>query len=297
MPLQVIADAAVFTSWIVAEILFEALAHPGSQLNAGVFVERFQDDGLVAVQLMEADVDTALGRHQFPIPHPRTEQAVYPVGPVVDQPVRIDAAAAQPIRVGHHRDRRLDDGDRIAVGECDRSVGEGVHQRPKLLGMLRGLQHPGLRTPEEGQRLQHFLHVGVVLGLVECQVGVAPTRHAGQPFQDVAGEIQIEEFDLFLDRLGKLVVHGRHQRHVGQHGIVFSPGAGVARIDPEHIGSAAAGRDGFLTLPVRQRPPTPVSRKQIHQVRGSRSRHTNHDDRLLDLDRLDLRVAPDQIRK
>ena len=134
-----------------------------------------------------------------------------------------------------------------------------------------------------------------MLGLVERQIGVAPTRDAGQPFQDVAGEIEVENLDLFLDRLRELIMHGRHQWHVGQHRVVFGPGASVARIDPEDIGPAASGRDRFLALPVGQGPTTPIGSQQIDQVRGARSRHTHHDDRLLDLNRLDLRVAPDQV--
>ena len=90
-------------------------------------------------------------------------------------------------------------------------------------------------------------------------------------------------------------MHGRHQGHVGQHCVVFGPGASVPRIDPEDIGPAATGGDGFLALPVGQGPTTPIGSQQIDQVGGARTRHSHHDDRLLDLDRLDLRVPPDQI--
>jgi hypothetical protein len=38
MALQVISDAAVFTPRIAVDIPFEALAHPGSQLDAGSVV-------------------------------------------------------------------------------------------------------------------------------------------------------------------------------------------------------------------------------------------------------------------
>ena len=181
------------------------------------------------------------------------------------------------------------------MGERDGGVREGRRESGQLFGMLRGLQHPGLRAAEEGECLQHLLHIRVVLGLIECQIGIAPTRHAGQPFQDVAGEIKVEDLDLFLDRLGELVMHGRHHGHVGEHRVVFGPGASIARVDPEDVGPAATGRDGFLALPVGQCPTTPIGSQQIDQVRGARSRHTHHDDRLLDLDRLDLRVPPDQI--
>ncbi len=104
----------------------ESRGHLGRDIDTGQIVERGEYRHLVAVQVMEADVDAAVGGHQIPVPHAGGQQAVDPVTPVVDQPVRVDAGAAQPIRVRHHRDRRLDHRDGIAMGEGDGGIGKVV---------------------------------------------------------------------------------------------------------------------------------------------------------------------------
>ena len=234
---------------------------------------------------MEADVDAALGRHQFAVAHAGAQQAVDPVAPVVDQPVRVDAGAAQPIRVGHHRDRRLDHRDRVAVGEGDGGVGEGGHQRSELLGMLRRLEHPGPRAAQKRQRLQDFLQVGVVAGVVQAEIEVAPARNAGVPLEDVAGHVEVEQLDLLLDGLGEAVVHRRHVRGAGHQRLVLGLDPGVAGIDAEHVGSLPEGGNRILALPVRQCPPPRVRGDQVHQMCRPRAGHADHDQRPLDRDR------------
>jgi hypothetical protein len=41
------------------------------------------------------------------------------------------------------------------------------------------------------------------------------------PFQDVRGQIEVEEFDFLLDRLGEAVVHGSHHRGADHECVVF----------------------------------------------------------------------------
>lgn len=104
------------------------------------------------------------------------------------------------------------------------------------------------------------------------------------PLQDVAGHIQVEKLDLFLDGLGgEPVVHcrdvgrGRHQR------LVFGLDAGVAGgIDAEHVGSLSEGGNRILGFPVRQGAPARILGDQVDQVGGSRTRHAHHDQRPLD---------------
>ena len=78
--------------------------------------------------------------------------------------------------------------------------------------------------------------------MVEAQVVVAPIRHARMPFQNVAGQIEVEEFDFLLDRLGEPVVHGGHDGGAGHQRVMFGLGSRVAGVDAEDVGALAAGR-------------------------------------------------------
>ena len=131
--------------------------------------------------------------------------------------------------------------------------------------------------------------------LIEPQIIVTPVGHARMPFQDVAGQIQVEEFDFLFDRLGEPVMHGGHHRCADHQCVVFRLGPGVAGVDPEDVGALAACRYRILALPVRQRPPARIGGDQIHQVRGTGSRHPDDDEGLLDGDRLDLGISLDEV--
>ena len=178
-------------------------------------------------------------------------------------------------------------------GHC--RVGEGRHQRAELLTVLRALEDPGLRSAQKCQRLQDFLHVRVVPVLVEAQVIVPPVRHARMPFQDVAGQIQVEQFDFLLDRLGEPVVHGGHHGGAGHECVVLGLGSRVAGVDAEDVRPLSERRDRILALPVRQRAPARIGGDEIHQMGGAGSRHPDDDEGFLDRDRLDLGIPLDEV--
>ena len=115
------------------------------------------------------------------------------------------------------------------------------------------------------------------------------------PFQDIAGQIEVEEFDFLLDRLGEPVVHGGHDRGAGHQRVVFGLGPRVAGVDAEDVGALAERRDRILALPVRQRAPARIGGDEVHQMRGTRPRHPDDDERLLDLDRLDLGIPLEEV--
>ncbi len=233
--------------------------------------------------------------HQLAVAHAGAEQPVHAVGPIVEQPARVDTGAAQPIRVGHHRDRRLDHRDRITVREGNCRVGEGRDQRAELFAVLRAFQDPGPRAAQERQRLQHLLQVRVVPILIEAEVVVTPIRHARMPFQDVAGQVEVEQLDFFLDGFREAVVHRGHQRGAGHQRVVFGLRPRIAGIDAEVVGALADGGNRILALPVGQGPPARIGGDQIHQMRGARARHPDDDERFLDRDRLDLGIPLDQL--
>ena len=70
-------------------------------------------------------------------------------------------------------------------------------------------------APAGSQRLENRAHIGVVLVLVQPEVEVAPLRHPAMPLQHIAREVEVEDLDLLLDRLGEPVVHRLDQR--GHH--------------------------------------------------------------------------------
>ena len=221
--------------------------------------------------MVEADVDAAFCRHQVAVAYACAEQSVHAVAPVVQQPLRVDARPAQTVGIGHHRDRRLDHRDGIAVCEGHRRVREGGHQGAELLTVLRTLQNPGPRAAQECQRLQHLLHVRVMPDLVQPQVVVAPVGYACMPFQGVGRQVQVEEFDFLLDRFGEPIVHGRHRRSADHECVVFGLGAREARVDSEEVRTLAECRYRILAFPVRQRAPTGIGCDEIHQMGGARS--------------------------
>ena len=161
--------------------------------------------------------------------------------------------------------------------------------------MLRTFEDPGLRAAQECQRLQDLLHVRVVLVLVEAQVVIPPIRHTRMPFQDIAGQIQVEQFDFLLDRLREPIVHGSHHGGTGHERVVLGFRPRIAGVDAQDVGPLAARRNRILALPVRQRAPAWIGGDEVHQMRGSRSRHPDDDERLLDLDRLDLGIPLDEV--
>ena len=76
---------------------------------------------------------------------------------------------------------------------------------------------------------------------------------------------------------------------------MFGLGSCVAGVDAEDVGAAARCRYRFLALPVRQRTPAWVGGNEIHQMRGTRSRHPDDDEGLLDRNRLDLGIPLDEV--
>ena len=140
-----------------------------------------------------------------------------------------------------------------------------------------------------------FFMYAVVAGLVEAEVEVPPAGHAGMPFQHVAGEVQVEDLDLLLDRLGEAVVHRRGGGRADHHGVVLVLRPGVPRIDAVDVRALPRNRQWLLAFPVRQRSAARIRGEQVDQMRGARARHSDDDERLLDRDRLDLGVALEQI--
>ena len=130
--------------------------------------------------------------------------------------------------------------------------------------------------------------------LVEAEVEVAPARHAGVPFQHVAGEVQVEDLDLFFDRLGEAVVHRGGGRSADHHRVVLVLRAGVPRVDSVNVGALPRNRQRLLAFPVRQRAAPRIGGQQVDQMRRARAGHADDDEGLLDRDRLDLGMPFEQ---
>lgn len=71
------------------------------------------------------------------------------------------------------------------------------------------------------------------------------------PLQHVASEVEVEEFDLLLDGLGKPIVHRSHIWCGDHHSVVLEFDAGVARVDPIDVGTLTGHGNRILALPVR----------------------------------------------
>ncbi len=67
--------------------------------------------------------------------------------------------AVDPHGIGLHRDRRLDDGDRIAMRDGDEGIREHGLEHRQLLQVLRAFEHPSSRPVPLLQQLQHGLHI------------------------------------------------------------------------------------------------------------------------------------------
>jgi hypothetical protein len=71
--LQVIADAAVFAAWIAVQVLLETSTHLRRQLDPATTIKPVEQRHFIAVEVVEADVDAALGRYQLAVAHAGTE--------------------------------------------------------------------------------------------------------------------------------------------------------------------------------------------------------------------------------
>ena len=150
---------------------------------------------------------------------------------------------------------------------------------PSCSQVLGALQHPGVRATQEGHRLQDGLQVGVVRIVVQAEVEVAPGWRPDMPLQGVGAEVEVHDLALLLDRLGEPVVHVLRERRNGAFGVVLGPQAQVSRVETVRAGSFPAAWQRLLALPVRQCATARIGRDQVHQVRGSRTRHPDHDER------------------
>ena len=150
--------------------------------------------------------------------------------------------------------------------------------------MLRRLQHPTARAPQEREHLQHLFHVRVVRALVEREVEVAPGRHTGQPFECVRREVEVLELDLLLDRARVLVVHRPQERHHLDLRLVVAPAPLEPRIHAVTVGPVTRARTRLAALPVGQRAQPRVGGHQVHEVGRARSRQPDDDDRRRQLD-------------
>ena len=161
--------------------------------------------------------------------------------------------------------------------EREGGVREGGGQRGQLLGVLRRLEHPGARPPRNVRGL-----AAPSSGTRSAPSGPAPGRRPASPgrgraIQDVTGEVQVEQFDLFLDRPGT--------GHAWRPPAVSWPSArrarGPARSGDRRrtAGTLAAGRDGLPGSPSTAAGAGADPGEQVHQVRGARTRHADHDDR------------------
>ena len=233
--------------------------------------------------------------HEVAVPHAGPQKGLDAVDPVVGEGGGLDLVAAKAIPVGQHRDRRLDDGDGIAMGERDGGVGERVDQWTELLEVLRRLEHPTPGAAQERQCLQHGLQVGVVLALIERQVVVAPIGNACVPLERVGGEVDVEQLDLLLDRRREAIVHVLRERGHRRFGCVVVRAALPARVDAVGAGTFAVERVRLLALPERQRPEPGVGGQQVDEVRGARAGQADDDERTVDLDGVDLGIAAEQV--
>ena len=96
------------------------------------------------------------------------------------------------------------------MGDDDRRIREGRHQRPDLFEMLRTFQDPTLARLRPLQDLEPREQRPLVVGrLVVRQVVVAPDGRARDPLEVVAREIGEHELELFVDVVR---LHGMHRR-------------------------------------------------------------------------------------
>lgn len=257
----------MLSAGIVVEVALHSAAGLFAECGAIELVERCQQRYFASVEVMEADVDAAVGGYQVAVCDAAAQQSFDAVGPVFDQPVGADVLAPHAVSVREHRDRRLDHGHRVAVGERHGGVRECVDQRAELLTVLRRLEHPLAWPAQEGQRLEHGAQVAVMRTLIQAQVVVAPRRHPRVPLQDVAGEVEVEELDLLLDGRREPVVHGLGERRCLLDHLVLGDAAGVSGVDTVHVGPLAAQRERLLAFPVGQCPAARIDGDQVNQMR------------------------------
>jgi hypothetical protein len=180
------------------------------------------------------------------------------------------------------------------MGHGEGRVREGLDQRSELLQMLRRLQDPALARPVPLEDLEDRLQVLVVGPLVVREVVVAPMRAPRDPFLIVAREVRQLQLELLVDVVG---THRMHRRRQGGDRLHRVPGVGASDVAGVlcDVVRDWRGRHGLLPLPQRHRAKSTVGGDQIDEVGRAGAWETHDDDRLPDLDLVDLRVLVQEL--
>src|SRR5438309_1243763 len=115
--------------------------------------------------------------------------------------------------------------------------------------------------------------------LVQTEIEVAPLRYAGMPFQHIAGEVEVEEFDFLFDGRGEPIMHWLQDGGQLSRLLMFGSTSAVSRIDPVDAWAFAPQWRWLLAFPVRQCASPVVRCDQVDQMCCSRPRKANDDDR------------------
>ncbi len=113
------------------------------------------------------------------------------------------------------------------------------------------------------------------------------------PLERVRREVDVEQFDFFLDRGGEAIVHVLGEwRHRGFDGVILRA-APPSRVDAVDVRSLTVERERFLALPERQRTKPCVGGQEVDEMRRAGAGQADDDQRTLDLHIVDLGIALD----
>ena len=155
--------------------------------------------------------------------------------------------------------------------------------------------HPAAGAALPGHGLQHFLAVGVVRRLVVGIVVITPAIGPRQPFGQVGRKIQRLQFDVFVHMIWRHFVHCRHQRQERFKRAPHCFGRGKPGVLPCARSRLSRCGNWLHGLPQGHGAQALVGRENIDKIGGTRTRQAGNDNRAVDHDLGNIRVALEQV--